>query len=314
MFNRTLACVVACLLLIPTLALPFTVSADSIWSNAFLDDVRDETIELDRTMFVVDSTSGSLTGKESPGSKRDFNDADYSGAHKNGEGLSLNKVYKHDGKYWGIYDYLGHGGPSGWFPMNQLLVMYNRKDFNADVTNEFYNYTGNFDIKNVSDRLVTWQWPGSDSAKGIYNFAKGEDYYDGTDIKKIEVHFAYKDNQGREWGYIEIEAEINVSIGHGDLGRSLQTWDTWICFSDPSNESIPAFNPAPAPVKWSVYVSNHSDILSEDSNELLSVLLFYLPLIGSLFVLLAASAFVFIKVFRKSPDKDKGKSGGREKS
>ena len=223
MLKRTLACLIGCLLLV-SIVWPLTVSADIIWSNSFLDKVRRKTIVLERNMFVVDSDSGTLTAKESPASNIDFN---YSRVYKNGETLTLNKVYKHNGEYWGINDYSGHGGPSGWFPMNQLLVMYERQDFNEEHRDEFYDYTGDFNIKNVADKLVNWQWPGSDYTKRTYNLVR--DFgWDDMDVKNIKIHYAYQDAQGREWGYVEIEAEITVGIGQGGTGRSVNTWDTWI--------------------------------------------------------------------------------------
>ena len=102
------------LLAIFMLVSPITVYADVVWSNSFLDSVRDNTIVLERNMFVIDSKSGTLTAKEEPGSNIDFDGGYYSHLYKNGESLYLTRVYKYNGEYWGIDDYSGHSGPSGW--------------------------------------------------------------------------------------------------------------------------------------------------------------------------------------------------------
>jgi hypothetical protein len=290
-----------------------TVYADMIWSNSFLDKNRHKMTELERYMFVVDSESGALTAKEEPGSDKEFKLWDYQNAHQyeNGQGINLTKVYNHNGEYWGIGDYGGHGGPSGWFPMNQLLVMYDRKDFIVDYENEFYNYTGVFDIELLNEKLVTWRWPGSDSAKTTYNFAEGDGYYDGIEVKKLNIHYAYKDVQEREWGYVEIEAVINVSIGHGALGKSLQTWDAWICLDDPANDSnIPSFNPAPEPKKWSPNPdapvgSKNIPLVGQNQHENV----FSTPVLISVVVVFVVSVVVLVLVFKK---KDKTKPGGED--
>ena len=278
MMKRFFLILIAVLLLIP----PLIAHADMIWNNSFLDNVIHKTIPLERNNFVINSKSGTLTAKEKPGSDIDFY---YSRKYENGQQIYLDRVYKHNGKYWGIWAIDGHGGPSGWFPMNQLLVMYDRKDFIADHQNEFYNYTGVFDRWLVVDKIVTWQWPGSDYSKTTYNFAEGNGYYDGIEVKNINIHYAYKDTEGREWGYAAIEAIINVSIGHGALGKSLHTLDTWICLDDLTNESnIPAFNPAPEPKKWLPNGTENA---------------FNMPLIISVAVVFVVGAAVLVLVFRR---------------
>jgi hypothetical protein len=70
-----------------------------------------------------------------------------------------------------------------------------------------------------------WPWPGSDREKEILDWSIND--------ANFTVSHAYKDNEGREWGYTA-------------------RWGTgWICLADPENSRIPVFNPAPTPLRWS---------------------------------------------------------------
>jgi hypothetical protein len=80
-----------------------------------------------------------------------------------------------------------------------------------------------------AERLVKWEWPGSDREKRIEEFPNSiyniQSYAD--------VLYAYMDSEGQEWGKTRYSGK-------------------WICLDDPENNSgIPAFNPAPTPIKWS---------------------------------------------------------------
>jgi len=255
MSKRILIFMLACILLVPS----FLVSADMIWGNSFLE--KNKTIRLDRNTFIVNGVSGYLKAQIAPDPYYEIEYMDSWAQlrrYNNGETIYLDQVYNYNGEYWGIGDYMMHGGPTGWFPMDQLLVMYVGMDFSVQSKDKFYEYTDGFNFKNIGDKLVTWQWPGSDRAKATYTFmesgfTQAEDdysYYSGIDIKQIKIYCVYKDEMEREWGFIEIEADISVSIGHGGYKRQIINWRTWICLDDPSNTDIPAFNPAPEPVKW----------------------------------------------------------------
>ena len=229
--------------------------ADMVWSNTFYSENADKLVTLEHTGFIVNSKSGGLTPKEAPGSKVDFSSFGTATIIelKNGDQLYLNRVYKHRGKYWGIRVSSGHGGPSGWFPMDQLLERYDRIYFNDDHQNEFYDYGGDFDIGSIGGSLVMWQWPGSDYPKAKYNIGMDEsdDYYDGLEIQELSFYFAYTDSENREWAFVRIEG-LSHSTAPGWRWNNTFSADTWICLSDPENSDIPAFNPAPEPREWAI--------------------------------------------------------------
>lgn len=236
--------------------------ANVVFSNEYLNRVRSRTVELDRNVFIVNSETGYLAQRVEPRFGAEFGDG-YSNRptvrRENGQALTLTRLYiNNNGEYWGIADFGFFGGTSGWYPMSQLLVRYDRRDFNRIHRNEFYEFIGEFDVGLLTDRLVTWQWPGSDLPNTVLWFDEGYDYNQGVDIIDINIHFAYRDIEGRQWGHVEIEAEANFLVNPDDerssMVRGIRTWDAWICLDDPANETnIPEFNPAPAPQEWSPY-------------------------------------------------------------
>jgi hypothetical protein len=144
--------------------------------------------------------------------------------YKNGQEIIIDSLYIHNGEYWGGMTESHYVSYPGWIPMNHLLVVYIRDDFNAENQDKFYEYTGDIEAVLLSKRLVLWQWPGSDREKRVL---------DGG-FENLVVDFVYKDNEGREWGYVRIG------------------WrEEWICLSEPENSRIFAFHPAPEPTKWS---------------------------------------------------------------
>ena len=172
---------------------------------------------------------------------------------KNGEIITITHTYLHNGKYWGVMSFSHTYQPPGWIPMDELLVAYDFRAFEALNNDVFYTYTGSSDAILSSDRLVLWQWPGSDGEKRIID----DEYFK---IKDIAIHRAYMDEDGREWGYASIDLEYVYSDGIGEeiLGDAYYDRQTetsylveWICLSDPGNSNIPSFNPAPKPANWS---------------------------------------------------------------
>jgi len=141
----------------------------------------------------------------------------------NGDIIYIDGIYIYNGEYWATLMPSHTYQPVGWVCMDDLLMCYNREDFIKNNEDMFYPYEGDFDLILSATRLVEWQWPGSDKEKRVIE--KNID-------KFANVHYAYMDEDGREWGY--------TTYSRG-----------WICLSDPSNMSIPSFYPAPAPIKWS---------------------------------------------------------------
>ena len=86
------------------------------------------------------------------------------------------------------------------------------------------------------------------SEKQTYDFN-----YEDFEIKDISIAYAYRDQQGRIWGFTYMSySHRSYPSPYIDnrpyyVNRSLTGW---VCLSDPSNGDIPAFNPAPLPTKW----------------------------------------------------------------
>jgi hypothetical protein len=228
-------------------ATPLTAYADIVMGNEFFYKIKDKTQKLDRNRFIADGPNGTVSAKEKPGSDKEAT------VYRNGTRVFLDCTYIYKGKYWGI-SYPAHSGMApGWVPMDQLLVAYVRIDFADEHIDEFYTYTGSYDAALTAEKLVLWEWPGSDSEKRIldyYTYIMNYDFHNPEAnrdfvIKDISADYAYKDKQGREWGYVNI---IYTYTSWND-GRTANLQE-WICLSDPENSDISAFNPAPEPTKW----------------------------------------------------------------
>lgn len=229
------------------LASPLSVYADIVIGNEFLYQNEDKAEEVGERYygkrFIINSPSGYVIPKEEPGSEQGISTSAYSykgmspGGREdktytysgdvfvfmNGEIIYITHTFLHNGSYWGVMSPSHTYQPPGWIPMDELLVQYDHQDFEAENKDNFYTYTGSYDAVISAKKLVEWEWPGSDKEKRIV----------GDYIKEYaDVLYAYKDNEGREWGKTKFS-------------------ERWICLSDPENSKIPAFYPAPQPVKWS---------------------------------------------------------------
>jgi hypothetical protein len=230
--------------------------------NDFIGKSKNITEQLDRR-FYINSPSGYAAPKEEPGSEKEILTYEDKGIkfstsppevvlmYHNDDIVHIARTYLQNGKYWGAtssgLDYF----PSGWIPMDELLMLYERQDFEEENKNHLYIYTGNYDAVFAAERHILWQWPGSDREKRIID---REDYV----LKNIDVLYAYKDSQSREWGYVNLNYAY---MYEGEQGYTFRR-EGWICLTDPSNSSIPAFNPAPAPIIWSPdgsYQWTHTD-------------------------------------------------------
>ena len=173
--------------------------------------------------FYVNSEDGTLSVKLQPGAEREI------AVFNNGEVLYIQYTYNYNGAAWGVAEFQlpdTEGWTSGWMPMDQLLLVYDGISFREEHYDEFYNYKGEFD---TSGDIVLWTWPGS----GDVNFVLDTDQWRSDDFDDLTFSIAYKDIEGREWGFI---------------GYYYGSRDVWVCIDDPSNQDIPAFNAAPEPV------------------------------------------------------------------
>lgn len=223
----------AVLILMVILMHSITVCADVVMGNDFLHNHENKTEMLDRR-FYVNSPSGYIIPKEEPGSEKGVStEMSYIQmpedvfTFNNGEIIYIEQIYLCNGEYWGIMPVSHAYQPPGWFPMDELLMLYECQDFNEENKDAFYTYNGGYDKVVKAERLVLWQWPGCDREKRVID----AEWFDPASISALQ---AYKDKDGREWGYVLINYI-----------------EAWICLSDPENSKIPAFHPAPKPVKWS---------------------------------------------------------------
>jgi len=297
------------------LASPIVVRADIISGNDFLYELKKNGEKVEELgtwyygkRFSVNSPSGYVIPKEKPGSEKGvtpsgyyphYSDKDkpYKISHKkefvfiNGETIIITHTYLHNGEYWGVMPPTHSYQPPGWVLMDDLLMIYDQQDFEEENTDKFYTYTGSYDAVLSAKRLVVWQWPGSDKEKRIID--EKDTIIECANVlnKYVNVLYAYKDNEGREWS--------NTAI-----------MDGWICLSDPQNSSIPAFHPALQSAKWSsdgIYDWSSNDVTIWPPVDVIKLLSFdttvysfdKLLLIIAIIAVLVADAVVLIKVFRK---------------
>ena len=242
MMKRVFAVAMAACLLM----LPMAVRADTVMGNEFLHQNEDKAEPIGKEylgrQFIVNSPEGFVIPKTEPGSKQGVStERSYKGTSpgsrddkpytfagdvfifENGEMIRITHTFPHGGRYWGVMSYSHTYQPSGWIPMDELLVLYDGKDFEDQYEESFYAYDGDYATVFAAEKLVEWDWPGADTEKRIV-----EDRI----IDRALVFYAYRDADGREWG---------------KSGYSGQ----WICLSDPEDRGIPAFNPSLQTAAWS---------------------------------------------------------------
>jgi len=228
-------------------AFPLSLHADVVFWNDFFYENEDKTEDIGWESFIINSPSGYVIPTDEPGSgkgvpsNRGYKTNIYGDVYEppkynifvfnNGEHCRIEAIYLYNGEYWGVMSPNHWYQPPGWILMDDLLVEYKREDFEKENENNFYTYTGSFDAVLSAEKIVLWEWPGSDGGKRIID---NEEH----NMKSSHFLFAYKDSEGREW------CKSSYTTG-------------WICMSDPENKTdIPMFYPAPNPIKWS-YDGSH---------------------------------------------------------
>jgi len=207
--------------------------ADVVWSNAFLEQNRNKTIQVDRR-FYANGPRGHINLLEKPGIGKVM------ATYENGKHITIGHAYRHMGKYWGIPPVDHTSGTMGWVPMDQLLLFYDNIDFLNDHRDEVHDFNGSLDFLLEADSFYLWRWPGSDREKRFFDSSEWH-----PDDSDVAGRYLYIDSEGREWVYVLIWWGIEPAPpgGHPATG--------WVCSDDPGNGRIPAFNPAPEPVIWS---------------------------------------------------------------
>ena len=258
--------------------------------NAFYKANMSQTVELGRR-FIINSDSDYLIPEEKPesGQKPDNGDS-LEPRYKNGDAIYIERIYKNKDVYWGIAQCNEQMKlPYGWFPINQLLMLYAPIDFDEEYKNEYYTYEDNINLELASNKLVVWKWPGSDSEKIVFEAYSDDLNYGGFKLENLDVDHAYKDDSGREWGYASIEFTTNHIRTQQNWDGNPVRMDSWICLSDLANKSdIPSFNPAPPAREWTP--PSNLDVPKSNSKTTIP------PLVFVIVAILAIGTIIFFTV------------------
>jgi len=231
--------------------------------NDFYNRNRHYIVQLNRS-FYVNASSGFAIMKKAPGERGEI------ARIENGKTIYLRYSCLYNGDFWGlttVYPESEQGRASdGWIRIDDLLVLYDYIAFDEEHFDEFYNYEGDFEELKSAGAAVLWPWPGAEAP--LWKLEE-------LDAEYFQVLFAYTDEAEREWGF------VTYLYGSRNI---------WICLSDPINPEIPAFNPAPPPMKWSSD-TEHTNIGDDKSDiPVLIIVLVTAVVLGT---------FVLIKVFWK---------------
>jgi len=182
-------------------------------------------------------------------------------------------LYK--GDFWGLTSFYPDNGWQklyGWVKLNEFYVLYDYIAFEEDYSEDFYSYTGDYAEIKKTRAAVAWPWPGADSPLWTI---------EDLDTTNFRVLHAYKDEQGREWGFVAyLYGSPNI----------------WFCLSDPLNKDIPAFNPAPKSMIWESETVHHD--IGKTVNPMLVIIII-------LVAALVIGTIILIKVLWK-PNKING--------
>ena len=204
------------ILLFAVLVAPLAVYADAIAlpENDFYLEHQDELVYSGRS-FAANGEDGSVAAREAPGAKGELTRL------QNGEEIYIEATCLYDHEYWGFTYFC-----SGWVKMDEMLVSYDYVAFEEEHIGEFYDYKGSYEELAAAGEALVWPWPGAG-----YTLWTVE----GLDTENFWVMHAWKDGDGREWGF------VSYLFGSRNI---------WICLSDPMDGSIPAFNPGQAQTAW----------------------------------------------------------------
>lgn len=260
------------LVMMGLLLMPATLAFADVppWIDDPFFEKHERDCKVEERYYTVNSASGSIDIVVEPGSSRKVAEA------RNGTTLYVMFTYERLGKVWGVgWPDLGdEWGATGWFKMDELEVQYDKISFSEEFGAEFYQYTGNYrELMKVED-LVLWTYPGSGVRAGTYYGFSGEN---------VEGMFSYawRDEQGREWGYISYY---------------VHTRDVWVCISDPGNPDIPAFGPGVAGYQSGQQGSNGGVIAVDSGGFAISGIL-AIALVSVLVVAVVVTTAILIWVF-----------------
>ena len=267
------AILAACLLLLPV----FTAYADVIIepTNGFYLRNKAECVYLGRN-FSANGELGFVSVKNAPGDGGEIIKIE------NGETIYLEFSCFYKDEFWGLTRISGDSiNPRhGWIKIDgQLLVLYDYVAFEEENLHQLYEYAGDYAELAATKSALAWPWPGADEPVWTIQ---------DIDMEHFGVMHAYKDGQGREWGF------VTYLYGSRNI---------WFCLSDPLNRDIPAFNQTPEPMQW-VSDTEHTNIEETwlERNET-SVVVVIVILVAAL----VAGTVILIKVFWKQEENTKGR-------
>ena len=243
------------------LTFPAIVFADVIVEpeNDFYQKHQSRILVLGRR-FVANGEDGSVSVQNAPGSSGS------AAKIENGETAFMKYSCRYDGAFWGFTT-----ERSGWVKLDQMLVLYDYVAFEEEHKDEIYRYSGDYAAIKETNAAIAWPWPGCGTPLWIIRDVNSD---------SLRVVHAYRDEGGREWGF------VRYIFGSKNI---------WVCLSDPLNRAIPAFNPAPEPVRW-VSETPHTEIPRSDNTVLM--------LITVLVAVLVVGTAVLIRVcWKREPTK-----------
>lgn len=122
-----------------------------------------------------------------------------------------------DGSIQPSYAYSADGySYKGWVDMSKMELVYDNISFIEEHQNEFYTYEGSYEGIAGGQNIVLWTYPNSGSVSFVM-----EEMPEA--LAEYGFSHAYKDADGKEWGYISYLYGI----------RSV-----WVCIDDPTGEHI----------------------------------------------------------------------------
>ena len=266
MLKRFFVILVLCFFLTPTLVVYADLIAET--KNDFYARHESQIVYLGRS-FVANGEDGTVAIRYEPGSKNDI------GQLQNGEIVYILYSCLYDEDFWGFTTEY-----SGWVQLDQMLVLYDYVAFEKAHLDELYSYNGDYTEIKEARSAIAWPWPGADDFLWTI---------EDLDITNFYVTYAYKDEQGREWGFVPyLYGNRNV----------------WVCLSDPLNRDLPVFHPAPKPDLW-VFETVHVDIKQyAPENEFPALYVIFVLV----FVLVAGTAVLIRMFYKPNQIKSEGKN------
>lgn len=139
---------------------------------------------------------------------------------KAGEVITLDFSYTDkDGNVWGSYLFDFDNDLYGWVRMSDTELIYDRYSFNEDHSEEFADYSGEFDDYKPEKQVVLWTYPGSGEISLI---CKAENWFAPEWPFTVDesADKVYTDENGDKW----------IFFGY-------DYW-AWVYLPDPESESI----------------------------------------------------------------------------